>query len=514
MKHPLIDREERAFQRITRYRELIREAYEFILPGMTHDADMAEGDAAPERPAVTDSTATDAAFSYADRFMTRYTPPNESFAAARPGIHVEFFAPAQMDDIRLLLDKTMEIFHRLLEISNFHQVVHRSYLDYAISTGSFNFNERPNPNDPFMFENVPLPQLTPEEGPHGSARTSFRRFKILPQNIEPTWPDANLPPALAQKVTANVYHGSKDRVELIEALVWDERADRYDYTVIWKEGATELVKRKVGPGARVVFRNMLPTGAVLGVGPGIRQLPNIRQLNKAIELQLIGQEMDALSVYEAPFDHPMYGQGGMLDLAPGLVIPRSASGGLTPLQRSGGWQAIDGQIERLQGQIRAAFGADGLPPIGGKVLSPTEIVQRTRDELESFEPAATRLDSEMLRPVARRGIDIMQRQGIAPKFRVDGLRVKIMADGPLSRIRRQNEARVRMGWFGEVAATVGAEVVYATTDVEGFTADLLNDGGVEPQFVLDDTERAERRAMEMQEQMALAEAQQMQQVAA
>src|SRR5690606_14313577 len=120
--------------------------------------------------------------------------------------------------------------------------------------------------------------------------------------------------------------------------------------------------------------------------------------------------------------------------------------------------------------------------------------------LERFEPSATLLDAEMLRPTIRRGISIMQRQGIVPNFRIDGLRVKIMADGPLSRIRRQNEARQRLAWTAEVASGLGAQVVVATTDYEGLAADLLQDGGIEPQFVLDADEREALR----QQQLALA----------
>lgn len=506
-KHPLIERAQRAEQRLKGTRARVREAYEYILPGMTHDLDPADGDA-PERPAVTDSTAVEGAFRYADRFMTRYTPPNESFVALRPGIQLEFFEAAALDDVRQALDQTMEVFHRLLEISNFHQTVHRAYLDYSISTGAFNFNETANPNDPFSFEAVSLPQLVPEEGPRGTAKTSFRKFKVLPQNIVSTWPDAKLPDALARKVERRgEEQGAEERVLLLEALVWDAATDGYDYAVIWVGEGVELVRRKVGTGARVVFRNMLPAGGVLGIGPGLRQLPNIRQLNKLIEVASVGREMDQLPTYQAPYDHPLFAQGGVLDLAPGLVLPAGPSGGLSPLPRTGAGIAAAPDIERLQGQIRAAFGDDGLPPMGGKVLSPTEIVQRTRDDLERFEPSATRLDSEMLRPVARRGVDILQRRGIIGPIRIDGLRVKIMADGPLARLRRQNEARARLSWAGEVIAGLGAEVVYATTDAEGFGADLLEDGGIEPQFVLDEDERAERRQAALEEQMAMAQEQ-------
>lgn len=503
-KHPLLEREERAYQRVIRFKDRIRQAYEYILPMMTHDLDEIGGDAAPERPAVTDSTATEAAFAYADRFMTRYTPPNERFIGLWPGIAFEFFAPAQLDEVRQMLDRTMEMFHRLLEISNFHQTVHRAYLDYAISAGCLNFGEKANPNDPFSFESVPLPQITPEEGPQGTAKTSFRRFRILPQNVLPTWPDAKLPEELARKI-GKPEEGRRLPELFIEALVWDSVPDRYDYVVVWKEQGKELVRRRVSPGARILFRNMLPSGAVFGIGPGLRQLPNIRQLNKAIEVQAFGDEFDAQSVYEAPFDHPFYSMGGTLDLAPGLVIPRGpAGGGLEPLKRTGAGRAMDVQIDRLQGQIRAAFNDDGLPPIGGKVLSPTEIMQRTRNELESFEPAATRCDSELLRPLARRGIEIMQRQGIIPPLRIDGLRVRIMADGPLARLRRQNEARSKLSWYGEVTQALGAEVVFGASDAPAFAADELEDGGIEPEFVLDEQERADRHQQMLEEQAMLA----------
>ena len=491
-KHPICARADAAAARTTRVRTNIRDAYELLLPGMPSTWDT-DGDAMHEAVDVFDDTGSDALEHYAGLFMARYTPPGGQFIGLLPGMQFEILGAMELRHIREQLAQIVELYMQLLEASNFFPTMNRSFLDYGISGGALNFNaEAQNFDSPFVFEAVPLPQLILEEGPNGRAETSFRFCKPRAANIPAMWPDAVIPDDLARIIEQgpSEQNQNNDRVALVEAMV--ARDDGMsDYVVIWRDKNVELVRRVVGRGARITFRNVLPAGQVYGRGPGLRHLRDLRQLNAIERMISEAGEQDLLTgqAYQAPQDHPDFANGGIVELYPGAVIPFATGGPMVGMPRNNSGALALNDREGLRARIETAFLKRQNPLLSGAVRSATEVAAAVEEELERFVPASTRLDSELLRPLTTRGLEIMQRLGLSPRIRFDGLRVQIKASGPLTERRRINAARSKLGWYQEVLASMGAEVVQITADSESLASQLLEDGGIPQQHLLEEEER-------------------------
>lgn len=116
------------------------------------------------------------------------------------------------------------------------------------------------------------------------------------------------------------------------------------------------------------------SGEVYGRGPGLSSLPNIRTLNRIVELTL----RNAAKVIDPPLEVLHRSVIGDLSLAPASWNSVRQPGTIKPIPVGGDFNVSNLEIESFRDSIRRAFLVDQIqfPPMQGTPASATEVVTR------------------------------------------------------------------------------------------------------------------------------------------
>jgi hypothetical protein len=274
---------------------------------------------------------------------------------------------------------------------------------------------------------IPVPQylVAFEEGANGNVDNVYRRMRIKAEAIQRQWPDA--------KIDENSLLGRliKDKptedVELIEATVIDPKRGDYCYHVIDKKGKDEIVYRRMKVSPWVVSRYMKVAGEIYGRGPLITALPDIKTLNKTLELLLKNASLAIAGVYTAADDGVL--NPATVKIVPGAIIPVARNGGpqgesLKALPRAGDFNVSQIIINDLRQNIKRILLDESLPPDNMSARSATEVVERMKELAQNLGSAFGRLINETMVPVVSKVLQVMDDRGIIElPLRVNGLEV-------------------------------------------------------------------------------------------
>jgi len=110
-----------------------------------------------------------------------------------------------------------------------------------------------------------------------------------------------------------------EEIELLEATCYMPDEGMYSYQVIWPEGKIELLQRKMKSSPWIVARYMKVAGEVYGRGPLVTAIPDVKTLNKTLELLLKNASISIAGVYTAADDGVLNPQA--VSIRPGAIIP-------------------------------------------------------------------------------------------------------------------------------------------------------------------------------------------------
>ena len=205
------------------------------------------------------------------------------------------------------------------------------------------------------------------------------------------------------------------------------------------EGDHKIVSRKLKSMPFVVSRYMVVSGEVYGRGPCLYALPDIKTLNKVMELTLKNASLSIGGVFTAVDDGVLNPQ--TIKIQPGAIIGVSSNGGgrgpsLAPLPRSGDPNLSQIQANELRMAIKKALLDEGLPPETGNPRTALEIQQRMKELSQNLGSAFGRLINETMFPIVRRTLQLMDEMGmIELPLKIDGLQVTI---NPVSELAMAN----------------------------------------------------------------------------
>lgn len=210
-------------------------------------------------------------------------------------------------------------------------------------------------------------------------------------------------------------------------------------SVVYETGAKNLVKESgYNEFPCVVPRWMLIPGSQYAIGPTYDALPAMRQLNKTIELQILGLEVHAgAGTYKAVDDGILNPHN--LRLGNRSVIVVGDMGSIEPLAAAGDLKATLIDIERLQKQIRKVFMADALEPSNvGPAKTATEIQIRVDLIRQQLGPLYGRMHAEMIVAVVERCYALAMRAGALgmPPDSLRGREYRVKASSPLARAQQ------------------------------------------------------------------------------
>lgn len=431
----LIARYSHAKTKTELWHSLYEDCYEAAIPNRNTFNARTEGRV--QNTKVFDTTAVMAVLTFVSQLQVGLTPLFTQWAELDAGHEVpDLFR----DNLKRQLQPATELLFRYIHHSNLNQVLNESHKDLAIGTGIITCNEGTTDDDPLIFESIPLENVYLEEGPYGMIDTVFRDFIEMPvRNILRVWPQAKLDSSLQSKLKDD----PNSTADFIESSVFDPIKQEFTYTVI-HQGMNTIIFEEVSKSSPwIVYRgNKLP-GEVPGRGPLIEALPTIQTLNAVYEDELIAAGLRAKPIWLG-FNDGVFNPWNV-ELEPNSVIPISPDGRgslpLQPLPLAGDVQFGQLMVQDLRIQINRLFFTQPLGEINdAQPRTATELLIRRQENLEQKEPFIGRLIVELLEPLLKRIVFILQKRKLFPNIKVDGKQISVRFKSPL--LKSQNVANV------------------------------------------------------------------------
>lgn len=493
----VLKRHDQALRRKDDFRDLYEDAYEFALPQRNLYDGYYDGKVGGSKKMqrVFDSTAINSTQRFANRLQSGIFPPQRKWCRLEPGPNIP---EERRAEAQAALDVYSDKLFATLKQSNFDIAMGEFLLDLAVGTAVM-MVQPGDDTSPINF--VPVPQFLVafEEGANGQVDNVYRRMRMKAEAISRQWPDAKIEPS--SQLARLIDQKPTEDVDLIEATVFDAKRGDYCYHVIYKEGKQELVYRRMKVSPWIVSRYMKVAGEIYGRGPLITAMPDIKTLNKTLELLLKNASLAIAGVYTAADDGVL--NPATVKILPGAIIPVARNGGpqgasLTPLPKSADFNVSQIVINDLRANIKRILLDESLPPDNMSARSATEVVERMKELAQNLGSAFGRLINETMIPLVEKILMVMDDRGLIDlPLRVNGLEVKVSAVAPLAMAQNMEEINAIMQYM-QIAQQMGPEGQMSIK--VGDTLDMIADRLGIPQKI---RRSPEERMMQMQ-QMAMA----------
>ncbi|MBR0651352.1 hypothetical protein GXW78_16890 [Roseomonas terrae] len=437
----LIKRYERADQKRQAFAALMRDCYAYAMP--ERDAWSSYGYGQDRNSVmIFDSTAVVAVPRFANRLQQALFPPQQRWAqlALPPEIAEEEGAEAEKANLEAATDLMFRHIHQ----SNFDAAISEWGQDLAAGVGALlvengRFGQRRTRGPLLRFEAVPSALVAFDEGPFGGVEGVFFTQRMPARLVQRKYADAKRLPPEFQRL---LHDKPDDEVELLQCTYYDAKADIYRFEVLLKAEKARIVDRKYRTNPWIITRWTKAPGEIHGRGPLMQALPDIRTVNKLMELALKSGALGVGGVWTAVDDGVL--NPDTIRIAPGVVIPvgSNATGGRGPslraLEMPGNFTLNEAMQDKMKTSIRQMLFDDPLPPEVQAGLTATEVVERVR-RFQADTGAFGRLQADAVTPLIARIIDILDEAGTFAAPRYAGLMkslqdeaVRIQATSPLS----------------------------------------------------------------------------------
>lgn len=449
----VLERFRRAKDRRSLWESHWRECVDYTLPhrdgGIT---EATPGERKADR--LFDATAGDAAEQLAASLLSELTPPWSRWFGLVPG---PTLSEAEREQVAPLLGHAEDILQGHFDRSNFAVEMHQCYLDLVVlGTAVLLFEEAPvGARSAFRFTAVPLQEAVLEEGPDGTLDTTFRRSELTAAQLAARFGTERLPEEVVAAGAGE--EADERRFAVIEAVLSDGMA--YDYVAVLESAsiadkAEVLASGRFGRSPFINFRWMKAPGEIYGRSPVMRALPDIKTVNKVVELTLKNASIAVTGIWQADDDGVL--NPASVRLAPGTIIPKAVgSSGLTPLQPPGQFDVSELMLSDLRERIRGALMANQLGAVHTPNMTATEVMERSAEVARILGATFGRLQAELLTPLVSRALSILQRRGEIDPVPLDGRLVDLQCRSPLAQLQAQRDVANTVAWVERLAAFGG-----------------------------------------------------------
>ena len=283
-----------------------------------------------------------------------------------------------------------------------------------------------------------------QENINGKVDTLYRKYKLTARQAIQEFGEENV----GEKILESVKEKPDKEFNFIHAV---EPTEDYERAV--GKSNTKLPvhschvctedKMVVRTGGYNEFPYLVPrwskaTGEIFGRSPSYNALPDIKTLNKAVEI--------GLKAWAKAIDPPLLVQDdgviGRVRMTPAGITVVRHDGAIKPLQIGSNWQITDMKENQLRTSIRQAYYSDQLQLQDGPQMTATEVQVRYELMQRLLGPTLGRFQSEFLNPLIERTFGIMLRAGaLLPEPEViQGQKIDVEYVGPLARSQRMEES--------------------------------------------------------------------------
>jgi len=351
-------------------------------------------------------------------------------------------------DVQIWLEDTARRMYAVFNESNFNTEVHEMYLDLCSVGTSAIFVEEAN--EGFLqgglhFNTLHIAEYFIQENSTGRVDTLYRKYKMTARQAVQEFGEENVGTKIKEAVKAK----PDTQFNFIHAV---EPTPDYERSVGMKS-KTKLPfhschvcfedKMVVRTGGYNEFPYLVPrwskaTGEIFGRSPSYNALPDIKTLNKAVEI--------GLKAWAKAIDPPLLvtddGVIGRVRMTPGGITVVRSDTAIKPLQIGSNWQITDLKENQLRTAIRQAYYSDQLQLQEGPQMTATEVQVRYELMQRLLGPTLGRFQTEFLNPLIERVFGIMLRSdALTPRpSEMEGMNMDIEYVGPLARSQRMEEA--------------------------------------------------------------------------
>ena len=468
----VLKRHDKALTKKEDFRSLYEECYEFALPQRNLYDGYYEGKVGGQKKMnrVFDSTAINSTQRFANRMQSGIFPPQRKWCRLEPGPDIP---EDRKEEAQAALDIYSDKLFASLKQSNFDIAIGEFLLDLSVGTAVMMVQPGDDVN-PLNF--IPVPQflVSFEEGANGQVDNVYRRMRLKGESIMRQWPDAVIPDDLQKKIDQK----PTEDLEFIEATVLDQKRGDFCYHVIHKESKTELVYRRMEESPWIVSRYAKVAGEIYGRGPLITALPDIKTLNKTLELLLKNASLAIAGVYTAADDGVL--NPNTVKIIPGAIIPVARNGGpqgesLKALPRAGDFNVSQIIMNDLRMSIKRILLDESLPPDNMSARSATEVVERMKELSQNLGSAFGRLINETMIPLVTKILRVMDSRGLIDlPLKVNGLEIKVSAVAPLAMAQSMEDVQ-NVLQYAQIVQQAGpqAQMTLKTDAMMDFIAEKL-----------------------------------------
>lgn len=151
-------------------------------------------------------------------------------------------------------------------------------------------------------------------------------------------------------------------------------------------------------------------GTDYALGPLNEAMPDVKTLNKVVEMILQNGEMAIAGTFVAKDDGVF--NANTVVIGSRRVIMMADPNNIKPLTTSGNFNLAYQEVTRLQAQIKRIMMSDQLAPQEKGSMTATEVATRTQIVRQILSPALARLQSEFLEPLLTRCYGLAFRNGL------------------------------------------------------------------------------------------------------
>lgn len=350
-------------------------------------------------------------------------------------------------EVQLYLEDSAKRMYDVFNQTNFNTEVHELYLDLcSIGTGCL-FVEEGNKGfdeDLIHFQTLHISEFYIHENVAGYIDTLYRKYKLTARQAVQEFGEDNVGPKILECASMK----PDKKFNFIHAV-----EPREDYERVFGESDTKLPfhschvceeeKMVVRTGGYNEFPYLVPrwskaTGEIYGRSPSYNALPDIKTLNKAVEI--------GLKAWSKAIDPPLLVQDdgviGRVRMTPGGITVIRNDAAVKPFQSGANMQVTTFKEAELKTAIRQAYYSDQLQLQQGPQMTATEVQVRYELMQRLLGPTLGRFQSEFLNPLIERVFGIMFRAEafVQEPNLLQGQSIDIEYVGPLARSQRMEEA--------------------------------------------------------------------------
>ncbi len=368
-----------------------------------------------------------------------------------------------LEHVRTYLQARATELHHILNNSNFNMEVHEMYMDICgFGTAVLSIEE--DEEDEVRFMTKFIGEVYIKENARGKVNEIYLEYEWNARQIVSEYGDKNLPEAVKKAFEKN----EEKKFIVVNAIYPndyksgkpDAKGHSYASLHCLPELKHEIKKEGYRDFPMVVPRFSKASGETYGRSPAMVALPEVKVLNKMVEVTLIGAE----KVVDPPLQAPDDGFISQLNTFPGGISYYRAGGNdyIRPVFNDAKVDFGFQMITEKQNKIKDSFYINQmtLQP-GGANRTAYETAQIIEQAMRFMGPFLGRMQNEFLKPTIGRVTEILFRRGIFKEADIPaelkGKKINVKYSSFIAKSQRMGEAQNIMRFLQAIEPFVNAD---------------------------------------------------------